>query len=192
MPPFPFTKVSFWSFSKFNYVRRSSPFSFHKNFILFLGQILLRKVLKSRDVRFSRLQILSTNWGVLVVIGWVPTKLSLRKLQFDFDFKIRWGMFGSSNMSENLASFSIHKSFNLILSQIALRKVGEFRSVSMSRMHFLSTNGGSLLSGKFQKSFFRKISIRFYFEIRWGKYGKSELSHFLARMFYLLTGGYWL
>ena len=190
---------------KFNYVIKSCLFFHYKNFNLLLGQLSLRNVWKFKGVRFSRLHVLSTNWGLLIVIGWIPTKHAFGMFQCDiiskfveesleiqicqkmlplfpftkfpiyFWVNFRWGMFeiqrcqifspacsiyylgatdcnrvnsheacfrkvsmwfyfelsrgkfGKSNMSEDLAPFSIHTNFNLLLNQVSLRKVLNFR-----------------------------------------------------------------
>ena len=75
-------------------------------------QISLRKVWKFRRVRFFRLHYLSTNCGGTVCNRVSSQKSIFRKISIWFQFETRWGKFGNSNMSEDLAPFSNQKVFD--------------------------------------------------------------------------------
>ena len=67
-------------FSNWNMTKNLASFSIHKFFILILNEVSLRKTLNFRSVRILCLHVLSTNWGVLVAIGWIPTNHSFGKV----------------------------------------------------------------------------------------------------------------
>ena len=67
---------------KFKYVRKCCLFFHSQNFRSF-ESTFAEECLKFRGVRFSRQHVLSTIWGLLIVIGWIPMKHAFEKFQCD-------------------------------------------------------------------------------------------------------------
>ena len=87
-----FLLIFFWNsfrkvFRNSNMTENLASFSIHKIFNLILNQVSLRKALNFRSFRIFCLHVLSTKWGALVVIGWIPTKHSFGKFHIDINSK---------------------------------------------------------------------------------------------------------
>ena len=121
-----------------------APFSIHKNFNLILNQVSLTEVLNFRIVRIFCLHVLSTKWGALVVIGWIPTKHSFGKFHIDINSKFVEESLEIQLCHEILPLFPLQK-FQSTFRSTFVEECLEIQKCQISRLHVLSTIWGLLI-----------------------------------------------
>ena len=121
-----------------------APFSIHKNFNLILNQVSLTEVLNFRIVRIFCLHVLSTKWGALVVIGWIPTKHSFGKFHIDINSKFVEKSLEIQLCHEILPLFPLQK-FQSTFRSTFVEECLEIQKCQISRLHVLSTIWGLLI-----------------------------------------------
>ena len=165
-----FCKISIWFYfetpcGKFGNSTMSKVLAscfIHKNFTLKLSQLWLRNVWNFRGVRFSRLHVLSTNWGLLIVIGCIPTKHAFGKFQCDIISNFVEESLEIQICQKISPPFLFKKSI-LYLNQVSLMKVWNFRSVRISHLLFQSTDLLFVIGWIPKKHCFAKFNLIFFF-----------------------------